>query len=455
MKKWQNGKVLVTGVVVFLALFPMGRLAASPMRVQVVNGDVRSVLLSAAKMGHFNLVLDDEVKGTVTLDMTEEPDRVMHLVASAKGLILFQDGEDYIVTVGSRTGRLSHVHSYKVRYANPHDLAQAVNLSLLNEGKFDSVLNKNYNDTKNEANANKTAGRTANRALVDETSGSVIFYGTVWEAQEVEAVLRKLDVPAEQVSLEAKVIALSRSASKDLGVEWQWSTLPQYPEYHKTRYKDRQSGDYTDTEIRRRFNGSEQIPGIIRFGHGPEGRPYEFYFSAKLNAMIADGKAKMLARPNITTLQGHEAVINIGGEVPVPTQSVTESSTTTTMTYRQTGIILRCIPRVNTGGMITAEVHTEVSSPLYVNDIKAYRFQKRSADTTVRLRDGETMVIGGLIGSDESRSMSKVPFIGDVPILGSFFRNYKRNHTESEIMIFLTAHILKDSGSTKDTGQCN
>ena len=102
-------------------------------------------------MGHFNLVLDDEVKGTVTLDMTEEPDRVMHLVASAKGLILFQDGEDYIVTVGSRTGRLSHVHSYKVRYANPHDLAQAVNLSLLNEGKFDSVLNKNYNDTKNEA----------------------------------------------------------------------------------------------------------------------------------------------------------------------------------------------------------------------------------------------------------------------------------------------------------------
>ena len=65
------------------------------------------------------------------------------------------------------------------------------------------------------------------------------------------------------------------------------------------------------------------------------------------------------------------------------------------------------------------------------------------------------MVIGGLIGSDESRSMSKVPFIGDVPILGSFFRNYKRNHTESEIMIFLTAHILKDSGSTKDTGQCN
>ncbi len=455
MNKWQIGKVIVVGAVMIFVLLPVARLAASPMRVQVVNGDVRAVLLSAAKMGHFNLVLDDDVKGTVTLNMIEEPERVMHLVASAKGLILFQDGEDYIVTVAGRSGSLSHVHSYKVKYANPHDLARAINLSLLNEGKFDSVLNKNYNDTKNEANAQKTAGRAVNRALVDETSGSVIFCGTVLEAQEAEAVLRKLDVPAEQVSLEAKVIALSRSASKDLGVEWQWSTLPQYPEYHKTRYKNGQDGDYTDTEIRRRFNGSEQIPGIIRFGHGPEGIPFEFYFSAKLNAMIADGKAKMLARPNITTLQGHEAIINIGGEVPVPTQSVTELSTITTMTYRQTGIILRCIPRVNTGGKITAEVHTEVSSPLYVNDIKAYRFQKRSADTTVRLSDGETMVIGGLIGSDESRSMSKVPFIGDVPILGSFFRNYKRNHSESEIMIFLTAHILRDSGSMKDTGQCD
>lgn len=84
MNKWQKGKAGVIGAAVFFLLLPLGRLAASPMRVQVVNGDVRSVLLSAAKIGHFNLVLDDEVKGTVTLDMTEEPERVMQLVASAR-----------------------------------------------------------------------------------------------------------------------------------------------------------------------------------------------------------------------------------------------------------------------------------------------------------------------------------------------------------------------------------
>ena len=195
--------------------------------------------------------------------------------------------------------------------------------------------------------------------------------------------------------------------------------------------------------MRRYYNGkNEDIPGIIQFGHGPEGQPFEFYFSAKLNALVTGGKAKILARPNITTIQGHEAVINIGGEVPVPTQTVTETSTTNTVTYRQAGIILRCIPRVNAEGQITAEVHTEVSTPEFVTDMKAYRFQRRSADTMVRLQDGETMVIGGLIGSEESRSMSKIPFLGDIPILGNFFKSVRHSHTESEVMIFLKAHVL-------------
>lgn len=79
---------------------------------------------------------------------------------------------------------------------------------------------------------------------------------------------------------------------------------------------------------------------------------------------------------------------------------------------------------------------------MYVDALKAYRFNKRSADTTVRLKDGETMVIGGLIGSEETRVLSKVPFLGDLPVLGALFRNVKNSKTDSEVMIFLTAKIL-------------
>ena len=84
-----------------------------------------------------------------------------------------------------------------------------------------------------------------------------------------------------------------------------------------------------------------------------------------------------------------------------------------------------------------------MSSPFFVEELKVYRFQKRAADTVVRLQDGETMVIGGLIGSEEARSLSKVPFLGDLPILGAFFRSVRNSRSESELLIFLTAHILK------------
>ena len=125
----------------------------------------------------------------------------------------------------------------------------------------------------------------------------------------------------------------------------------------------------------------------------------------------------------------------------------TNTATTTSITYRDAGIILRCTPRVNPDGAITTKVHTEVSSPLYVDSLKAYQFQKRSADTVVRLKDGETMVIGGLIGSEESKSLSKVPFLGDLPILGAFFRSVRKSKSDSEIMMFLTAHVLDEGES--------
>ena len=171
---------------------------------------------------------------------------------------------------------------------------------------------------------------------------------------------------------------------------------------------------------------------------------YNAYLDARVDALLSRGKAKLLSRPNITTLQGREAVIRIGGEVPVPVQTTANDITTSTIKYREAGIILSCTPRVNDAGEIMAAVHTEVSSPLYVDDIKAYRFQTRSADTHVRLKDGETMVIGGLIGSEEARRLSKVPFLGDLPVLGHFFRHTSSSRTESELLIFLTARILDD-----------
>ena len=128
---------------------------------------------------------------------------------------------------------------------------------------------------------------------------------------------------------------------------------------------------------------------------------------------------------------------------------VSNSITTTSVEYHDAGIILKYTPRVNADGTITATIHTEVSTPQYVADMGAYRFNTRSADTTVTVRDGEPMVIGGLIGAEEAKSVSKIPFLGDLPILGALFRNHRKSKSESELVIFLTAKVLE--GNSNET----
>ena len=246
-------------------------------------------------------------------------------------------------------------------------------------------------------------------------------------------MLALLDVELKQVSLEARILAIDKNASKNLGIEWFWSDAPQYPERSSNGTYERNFDDTTGY-------------GIFRFGKGPEGYPFEWYYGAKINALVTNGKAKILSRPNVTTIQGHEAIINVGSSVPVPITQTTNSTITTSIEYRDAGIILKYTPRINEDGTITATIHTEVSTPQYVEDLKAYRFNTRSADTVVTVRDGQPMIIGGLIGAEEEKSISKIPFLGDLPILGALFRSHKKSKSESELMIFLTAHVIKGAG---------
>ncbi|WP_315436480.1 secretin N-terminal domain-containing protein [uncultured Selenomonas sp.] len=427
MKRWMTAAALVWTLLLSVPA------AAAPVTIDVTGGDVRAVLLAVARMANIPLIVDDGVAGAVTAHLTGEGEEVLRLVAAARGIHIERHGSVFLaLSADARTENRS-VHVYTVRYADPEELAHAANLSLTGEGKR-AIVSKNNEERWNEGSDSDTQ----RRVLVDRATNTLLFYGTESEALSVREIISALDVAPRQVSLEARVIAISKQAAKELGVDWSWSALPQYPRVRR--------GDDGAWEVGGRNAGNEgtSAPGIIRFGRGPEGVPFEFYYSAAIRALITDGRAKMLARPNITTVQGHEALINIGAEVPVPRTTTSNTVTTTGIDYREAGIILRYTPRVTADGNIVARVHTEVSTPVFVEDLKAYRFQKRSADTTVRLKNGETMVIGGLIDSDESRSFSKIPFLGDIPILGAFFRSVRTSKTETELMIFLTAHVLDE-----------
>ena len=144
-----------------------------------------------------------------------------------------------------------------------------------------------------------------------------------------------------------------------------------------------------------------------------------------------------------TTINGKEAHVLIGDRIPVLTDKTSNGVSTSTVEYIEVGIKLEYTPSITADGTITAKVRTEVSTPTLVPDIKNYRITTREAESNVNMKDGETMVIAGLIGTEESRTSNKVPFLGDIPILGALFRSHHNTKSETEVVIFLTAKIVK------------
>lgn len=426
---------------VILGIICSNIVSVSANELEAVDVDIRNLLTNIALANNLNIVISDEVQGNVSVKLSNinVQDMIKIIAENNNYTYQFKDNVIYI----SKGDKDINLYTVQINYLELDKIAQTINL-MLTGNLTDKIDDK---DKKTAIN---------NKVMIDESENTISFYGTLKQYEQIKNFLQEQDKPQKQVSLEAKVTAIQKDAAKDLGVSWEWSKLPQSPEHeitydtvkHTVINEDGSKEEITDylpvDEVTRKWNDDENIPGVIRFGKGVDGYPYEFYYAAKIDALISDGKANILARPNITTIQGKEAVINIGSEVPVPTVSTTNSTTTTSIKYREAGIILKCTPRVNEDGIITVKVHTEVSSPMYVEDMKAYRFQKRSADTIVRLKDGQTMVIGGLIGSDEAKQMSKIPFLGDIPILGNLFKHIQKSKSDTEVMIFLTAHEVDD-----------
>lgn len=426
---------------VILGIICSNIISVSANELEAVDVDIRNLLTSIALANNLNIVISDEVQGNVSVKLSNinAQDMIKIIAENNNYTYQFKDNVIYI----SKGDKDINLYTVQINYLELDKIAQTINL-MLTGNLPDKIDDK---DKKTAIN---------NKVMIDESENTISFYGTLKQYEQIKNFLQEQDKPQKQVSLEAKVTAIQKDAAKDLGVSWEWSKLPQSPEHeitydtvkHTVINEDGSKEEITDylpvDEVTRKWNDDENIPGVIRFGKGVDGYPCEFYYAAKIDALISDGKANILARPNITTIQGKEAVINIGSEVPVPTVSTTNSTTTTSIKYREAGIILKCTPRVNEDGIITVKVHTEVSSPMYVEDMKAYRFQKRSADTIVRLKDGQTMVIGGLIGSDEAKQMSKIPFLGDIPILGNLFKHIQKSKSDTEVMIFLTAHEVDD-----------
>ena len=384
---------------------------ADPQSIDLsfVDEDVRVVLHTLAIISNVDIIIDDSIKGNITMKLKSTTfENALILITSAKGLSYRKIGQSFIIEPAD----MGTTEIYKLRYIRAVDIKKTLE-PIMNSLKL--------------------------KAEIDEVSNSLIFSGSPTGCARIKILLTDLDVPQQQVVIEAKVVAINKAKTKELGIDWSWDVTPQYAEYSAEQVNIANGVTTIEPGKVTRDTGK----GIIQFGRNPEGYPYEFYYQAKINALISNGNAKILASPKVTTINGNEARILIGDHIPVLTERMEDGKTTTTVEYIDTGIKLTYTPTITADGTITAKVHTEVSTPSLVTDIKNYRITTREVESTVCMKDGETMVIGGLIGSEESKTNNNIPFLSELPLIGTLFKSVHNSKVETEVIVFLTAKLVK------------
>lgn len=376
-------------------------LAADTITLNVQNAEIRDVLRSAAALSGKNIVTDGNINGRISIFVENLPwQTVLDIITCAHGLAYRTVDGVIIVAAQENLNKYgSSIAVYKLNYVPAADIQP-------------SLKNLFGND----------------KITVDQLNNTVLFTGSSNEEQRLRSVLAALDVPTRQVTLEAKIIAVNREKSENLGINWAWDTIPRTEHNNNTDFKN---------------SNNNNFDGNFKFWHG-----YAFKFNATLNALLADGKAKILATPSIITIPGKTASIFIGDHIPVQTEKHDSSGTYTATEYLDAGIKLTYTPIVsNDGKMITANVHTEVSTPVLISEIRNYKITSRMADTNVRLLNGETLVIGGLMNEEEQKSIQKIPLLANIPLLGELFKNRTTRKTKTEVLMILTPHITEAGAS--------
>jgi len=357
------------------------------------------VLSALSKLCGFNLVTDSSVQGTITLRLLDVTcEEALRYVLEANGLAFRRLGKNLIV--GSAE-----------KLAPPPEVPETIAYHL------------SYGDV-NAIRAAVAAAVPGVRVAVDPRTNGLLITGTTAQHEEVVKVLGTLDVKIPQVVIQVSVVEVNTTVVRTLGL----------------------------------FNATTGTasPGGVGFGNvfldsGSRRLTFSLVDSTLLNfnlqALVTEGKARILTAPRIATLDGNKATIQLAQRVPIFSQTTTGGTTTVTVSYIDVGVKLVTTPRVNTDNLITLALTPEVSSLGTQENFlgtSAFRVNTRNADTTLSVADGRTIVLGGLIDRTERTSVQKVPLLGDIPILGELFRTTDTNAAETELIFLITPQIVKD-----------
>ncbi|MBU1122108.1 MAG: secretin and TonB N-terminal domain-containing protein, partial [Candidatus Omnitrophica bacterium] len=362
--------------------------------------DITTVLRSLSWTYKLNIVTSPDVKGKVTISLKDVT------VDKALGAILSINGLVYSIREG-------------IIYVSLGD-QEVIDLT-------SEVLFLKYVRASAAQGMLREVVSSKGDLKVDDVANSLIMTDYPANIIRVKELLSKIDAQPKQVLIEAKIIDITTTDLHNIGITWSVD----YNEGQNTITMDGQSGTLSGGQL---TVDAYTIKDVS--------------INATIDALIRDGKASLLAAPSIAVINGQEARIVIGERFPYKERTQTTTGTTETTKFVDIGTNLKVTPQINDDGYITMRVHPEVSSLSEALDAGP-RITTREADTTVRVKEGETLVIGGLIKQQDNSSRERVPILGKLPLIGLLFSRSERDAEQKELAVFITPKILRSMEEKK------
>jgi general secretion pathway protein D len=276
------------------------------------------------------------------------------------------------------------------------------------------------------------------RIIANRTNNALLIYATPQEYRMIEAMLNKIDILPLQVEIDAVIAEVDLNDQLQYGVQF----------YFKSGgLSGILSQNSSGLPLSANFPGFvlEKTSGAVQY---------------TLSALQNVTNVRVLSSPQITVLDNETATISVGDQVPYLTQTASVLSGTTTVgtpivnsiAYENTGVILQVIPRVNSGGLVTLDIAQEVSQPVTTttSSISSPTFADRSVKSRVVVHDGQTIGLAGLISDNDSRTNGGLPFVKDIPLIGSVFSNQNNNRMRTELLVLLTPHVDYDQRAVQE-----
>lgn len=469
--------------------------ASDVVSISIDNADITQVLTAFSLQTGRSIVIGPEVTGLVTMRLNDVPwDQALEVMLAPYGFGYKSIGETIVVNALDKIVEAESVEPlqsrvFRLRYLDATDIKEAIQAQLSARGHFSVLSVRGQKGWRFEsasgagANNRRFSGVSALGKLErdiadnesDQVKSKVFIVADIRSVLErIDSILDEIDLPPVQILIEARFVEVTENLLRDIGVEFGTGlTGAEDPGVQSQLYRDGSSvfagglQSISGTVDPSAFEPkSEGLNSTTPFNAGMSlmfQQLTDTQFQVLLHLLEEDEDANFLSAPRVMTLDNQEATIIVGTKFPIIRSDVTGQSgavSTSLEYYENIGIQLNVVPQVCDTDKVNMIVHPAVTTQIGVVSARAGAgsgdsiplteypvLDTREAETQILLNNGQTVVIGGLLQDREKSTVLKVPYMGDIPLLGRLFRRDVIDNNKLDLLIFLTATLMSTDGT--------